>query len=116
MLSVAWLVQFAVICMASTSYRRGSKQWHFPLKEWLFHGQVRETLDFSARCQGVGHKSEELRMLMEREAEQGIDPDPEMDAFMKVGAMLACRERSADAALEERLHAVCKHSNPLKRV
>ena len=45
---------------------------------------VRETMDFSARVNGVGHKAQELRTLMEREAEQGIDPDPEMDAFMKV--------------------------------
>lgn len=46
--------------------------------------QVRETMDFAARVQGVGHKAAELQTLMDREAELGIDPDPEIDAFMKV--------------------------------
>ena len=45
---------------------------------------VRETLDFSSRCQGVGHKRQELQQLMEREAEKGIVPDSQIDAFMKV--------------------------------
>lgn len=44
-------------------------------------------MDFAARCQGVGHKGRELETLMEREAENGIDPDPEIDAFMKVCAV-----------------------------
>ena len=47
---------------------------------------VRETLDFSSRCQGVGHKRQELQQLMEREAKKGIVPDPEIDAFMKVSS------------------------------
>jgi len=44
---------------------------------------VRETLDFAARCQGVGHKAAELQLLQQREAELGIAPDPELEAFMK---------------------------------
>lgn len=50
--------------------------------------QVRETMDFSASVNGVGHEAQELKTLMDREAEQGIDPDPEMDAFMKASSLL----------------------------
>ena len=34
--------------------------------------------------QGVGHKEEELRRLIEREEASGVEPDPEVDAFLKV--------------------------------
>ena len=44
---------------------------------------VRETFDFAARCQGVGHKADELEALLQREKEQGITPDPVLDAFMR---------------------------------
>ncbi|KAG4942321.1 hypothetical protein JHK85_046967 [Glycine max] len=39
---------------------------------------VRETLDFSARCQGVGSRSSSRK-----EKEGGIVPDPDLDAYMK---------------------------------
>jgi ABC-type multidrug transport system ATPase subunit len=45
---------------------------------------VRETLDFSGRCQGVGSRFEMLMELSRREKEAGIKPDPEIDMFMKV--------------------------------
>lgn len=48
---------------------------------------VRETLDFSGRCQGVGTRYELLAELSRREKEAGIKPDPEIDAFMKATAM-----------------------------
>jgi len=44
---------------------------------------VRETLDFSSRCLGVGSRYEMLKELSKREKEAGIKPDPEIDAFMK---------------------------------
>ncbi|KAL3825795.1 hypothetical protein ACJIZ3_021824 [Penstemon smallii] len=44
---------------------------------------VRETLDFSGRCLGVGARYELLVELSRREKEAGIKPDPEIDAFMK---------------------------------
>lgn len=44
---------------------------------------VRETLDFSSRCLGVGSRYEMLKELSKREREAGIKPDPEIDAFMK---------------------------------
>ncbi|KAL7247866.1 hypothetical protein ACSBR2_002720 [Camellia fascicularis] len=55
----------------------------------LHHGEmtVRETLDFSARCLGVGKRYEMLVELSKREKEAGIEPDPEIDAFMKATAV-----------------------------
>ncbi|NP_001275356.1 pleiotropic drug resistance protein 1-like [Solanum tuberosum] len=50
---------------------------------------VRETLAFSARCQGVGTKyvyyeyAEILAELSRREKEANIKPDPDIDIFMK---------------------------------
>ncbi|GFY93424.1 pleiotropic drug resistance 6 [Actinidia rufa] len=48
---------------------------------------VRETLDFSGRCLGVGMRYEMLMELLRREKEAGIKPDPEIDAFMKATAV-----------------------------
>ncbi|XP_050281946.1 pleiotropic drug resistance protein 2-like isoform X4 [Quercus robur] len=48
---------------------------------------VRETLDFSGRCLGVGTRYDLLTELSRREKEVGIKPDPEIDAFMKATAM-----------------------------
>ncbi|KAJ4714209.1 Pleiotropic drug resistance ABC transporter [Melia azedarach] len=47
---------------------------------------VRETLAFSARCQGVGSRYEMLLELMRREKTANIEPDPDIDAFMKAAA------------------------------
>ncbi|XP_060973818.1 pleiotropic drug resistance protein 1 isoform X2 [Cannabis sativa] len=44
---------------------------------------VRETLSFSARCQGVGTRYEMLAELSRREKEANIKPDPDIDIFMK---------------------------------
>lgn len=56
----------------------------------LHYGEmtVRETLDFSGRCLGVGTRYEMLVELSRREKEAGIKPDPEIDAFMKATAMV----------------------------
>uniref|UniRef100_A0A6V7QQA9 ABC transporter domain-containing protein n=1 Tax=Ananas comosus var. bracteatus TaxID=296719 RepID=A0A6V7QQA9_ANACO len=48
---------------------------------------VKETLDFSARCQGVGSKYDLLTELARREKEAGILPEPEVDLFMKATSM-----------------------------
>ncbi|KAL2227667.1 UNVERIFIED_CONTAM: Pleiotropic drug resistance protein 2 [Sesamum indicum] len=55
----------------------------------LHHGEmtVRETLDFSSRCFGVGARYELLAELSRRERDAGIKPDPEIDAFMKAIAV-----------------------------
>ncbi|XP_024515265.1 pleiotropic drug resistance protein 1 [Selaginella moellendorffii] len=48
---------------------------------------VRETLDFSCRCQGVGSRYDMLAELCRREKAAGIKPDPDIDAFMKALAL-----------------------------
>ncbi|CAI9100257.1 OLC1v1037214C1 [Oldenlandia corymbosa var. corymbosa] len=48
---------------------------------------VRETLDFSARCQGVGSKYEMLLELARREKIAGVKPDEDLDIFMKALAL-----------------------------
>ncbi|CAJ2674952.1 unnamed protein product [Trifolium pratense] len=48
---------------------------------------VRETLDFSARCQGVGQNYEMLAELLKREKESQVEPDPDIDAYMKEAAI-----------------------------
>jgi len=49
---------------------------------------VRETLDFTGRCLGVGSRYEMLEELLLREERAGIKPDsPEIDAFMKATAI-----------------------------
>ncbi|ESQ52363.1 hypothetical protein EUTSA_v10016141mg [Eutrema salsugineum] len=44
---------------------------------------VRETIDFSARCQGVGSRTDIMMEVTKREKDAGIIPDPEVDAYMK---------------------------------
>ncbi|XP_047264907.1 pleiotropic drug resistance protein 1 [Capsicum annuum] len=44
---------------------------------------VRETLEFSARCQGVGSRYEMLAELSRREKAANIKPDVDIDMFMK---------------------------------
>ncbi|KAI7987449.1 Pleiotropic drug resistance protein 1 [Camellia lanceoleosa] len=44
---------------------------------------VRETLAFSARCQGVGARYDMLIELARREKEANIKPNPDLDIYMK---------------------------------
>ncbi|GLT73870.1 hypothetical protein SLA2020_457000 [Shorea laevis] len=44
---------------------------------------VRETIDFSARCQGVGSRTDIMIEVSKREKEAGIFPDPDIDTYMK---------------------------------
>ncbi|XP_047094367.1 ABC transporter G family member 48-like isoform X2 [Lolium rigidum] len=48
---------------------------------------VRETLDFSRRCLGVGARYDMLAELAKRERDAGIKPDPAIDAYMKATAV-----------------------------
>ncbi|XP_010267164.1 PREDICTED: ABC transporter G family member 36-like [Nelumbo nucifera] len=48
---------------------------------------VKETLDYSARFQGVGSRYELLTELARREKDAGIFPEAEVDLFMKATAM-----------------------------
>ncbi|PWA62985.1 ABC transporter G family member 37 [Artemisia annua] len=47
---------------------------------------VRETLAFSARCQGVGSRYDMLAELSRRERDTKIKPDPDLDIYMKAAA------------------------------
>ncbi|XP_004506880.1 pleiotropic drug resistance protein 1-like [Cicer arietinum] len=47
---------------------------------------VRETLAFSARCQGVGTRYDLLSELIRREKQAKIKPEPDIDVFMKAAA------------------------------
>nr|XP_017234537.1 PREDICTED: pleiotropic drug resistance protein 3-like [Daucus carota subsp. sativus]XP_017234538.1 PREDICTED: pleiotropic drug resistance protein 3-like [Daucus carota subsp. sativus] len=44
---------------------------------------VRETLDFSACCQGTGNRAEIMNEISRKEKEAGVFPDPDIDVFMK---------------------------------
>ncbi|XP_011005974.1 PREDICTED: pleiotropic drug resistance protein 3-like [Populus euphratica] len=44
---------------------------------------VRETLDFSARCQGIGGREDIMKEISRREKEAGIVPEPDIDTYMK---------------------------------
>ncbi|KAG8497099.1 hypothetical protein CXB51_008303 [Gossypium anomalum] len=44
---------------------------------------VREILDFSARFQGIGSRTEIMKEVSRREKQPGIVPDPDIDAYMK---------------------------------
>ncbi|XVF71507.1 hypothetical protein PTKIN_Ptkin12aG0043400 [Pterospermum kingtungense] len=44
---------------------------------------VRETLDFSARCQGIGSRADMLQEVSRREKQYGIVPEPDLDIYMK---------------------------------
>ncbi|XP_078168194.1 ABC transporter G family member 36-like [Carex rostrata] len=48
---------------------------------------VRETLAFSARCQGVGTRYDMLTELARREKALNIKPDPDLDMYMKASAI-----------------------------
>ncbi|TXG62103.1 hypothetical protein EZV62_013466 [Acer yangbiense] len=48
---------------------------------------VRETLSFSARCQGVGLRYEMLAELARREKSAYIKPDPDLDLYMKAASL-----------------------------
>ncbi|KAK9137792.1 hypothetical protein Sjap_008386 [Stephania japonica] len=42
---------------------------------------VRETLDFSACCQGVGYRAEIMKEVISREKQEGIVPEPDLDTY-----------------------------------
>eukprot|EP00208_Stichococcus_sp_RCC1054_P006723 CAMPEP_0206141786 /NCGR_PEP_ID=MMETSP1473-20131121/14100_1 /ASSEMBLY_ACC=CAM_ASM_001109 /TAXON_ID=1461547 /ORGANISM="Stichococcus sp, Strain RCC1054" /LENGTH=1124 /DNA_ID=CAMNT_0053536477 /DNA_START=231 /DNA_END=3601 /DNA_ORIENTATION=+ len=47
---------------------------------------VRETMDFSALCQGAGHKKGEVEHIRALEKEKGVVPDWDVNAYMLVDA------------------------------
>ncbi|CAK9136216.1 unnamed protein product [Ilex paraguariensis] len=53
---------------------------------------VRETIDFSARCQGVGSRADIMTEVSRREKEAGIVPDPDLDTYMKILGLDVCAD------------------------
>ncbi|XP_010249928.1 PREDICTED: ABC transporter G family member 39-like [Nelumbo nucifera] len=53
---------------------------------------VRETLAFSARCQGVGTRYDMLTELSRREKAANIKPDPDIDVYMKASSLEGQKE------------------------
>ncbi|VAI38202.1 unnamed protein product [Triticum turgidum subsp. durum] len=70
---------------------------------------VRETLDFSRRCLGVGARYDMLAELAAREREAGIKPDPEIDAYMKATAVQGQESNIVtDLTLKVRFRLFCQ--------
>ncbi|XP_044483312.1 pleiotropic drug resistance protein 3-like isoform X3 [Mangifera indica] len=53
---------------------------------------VREILDFSAQCQGVGSRADVMMEISKREKEAGIVPDPDIDTYMKILGLDVCAD------------------------
>ncbi|GAY65525.1 hypothetical protein CUMW_241790 [Citrus unshiu] len=53
---------------------------------------VRETLDFSTYCQGVGSRADILLEFSGREEEARIIPDPDIDTYMKILGLDICAD------------------------
>ncbi|XP_027333871.1 pleiotropic drug resistance protein 3-like isoform X5 [Abrus precatorius] len=61
---------------------------------------VRETIDFSARCQGVGSRADIVAEITRREKEEGIIPDPDIDTYMKILGLDICADILVGDALD----------------
>ncbi|XP_061351443.1 pleiotropic drug resistance protein 3-like isoform X4 [Gastrolobium bilobum] len=61
---------------------------------------VRETIDFSARCQGVGSRADIMAEITRREIEEGIIPDPDIDTYMKILGLDICADTLVGDALD----------------
>jgi hypothetical protein len=69
---------------------------------------VRETLDFSRRCLGVGARYDMLAELAKRERDAGIKPDPAIDAYMKATAVEGHETNIVtDLTLKVRFSPIC---------
>ncbi|KAK4836609.1 hypothetical protein QYF36_025333 [Acer negundo] len=53
---------------------------------------VRETLDFSARCQGIGSRGEIMKEVSRREKQAGIIPEADLDTYMKILGLDICAD------------------------
>ncbi|KAL3515881.1 hypothetical protein ACH5RR_022783, partial [Cinchona calisaya] len=62
---------------------------------------VRETLDFSSRCQGIGNRAEIMTELSRREKEAGIHPDPDVDTYMKILGLDICADTLVGDAMRK---------------
>ncbi|GFP87969.1 pleiotropic drug resistance protein 3 [Phtheirospermum japonicum] len=51
---------------------------------------VRETLDFSSHCQGIGSRAEIMAEVIRKEREAKLVPDPDLDTYMKFYSLICC--------------------------
>ncbi|KAL8118564.1 hypothetical protein AgCh_016184 [Apium graveolens] len=95
MLALAGKLDPALKTTGSVTYNGHSMQEFVPQRTAAYISQydlhigemtVRETLAFSARCQGVGSRYEMLAELARREKDANIKPDPDVDIYMKAAA------------------------------
>ncbi|KAK8491683.1 hypothetical protein V6N12_035054 [Hibiscus sabdariffa] len=95
LLALAGRLDPAVKCTGTVMYNGHGMDEFVPQRTTAYISQhdlhigemtVRETLAFSARCQGVGERYEMLAELSRREKQANIKPDPDMDVFMKAVA------------------------------
>ncbi|WVZ79813.1 hypothetical protein U9M48_027347 [Paspalum notatum var. saurae] len=96
LLALAGKLDPSLRCAGDVSYNGFALREFVPQKTAAYISQtdvhvgemtVKETLDFSARCQGVGTKYDLMTELTRREKEAGIRPEPEVDLFMKATSM-----------------------------
>ncbi|KAI8027247.1 Pleiotropic drug resistance protein 3 [Camellia lanceoleosa] len=87
------------IVAGEVSYNGYKLEEFIPLKTSAYISQndlhipemtVRETLDFSVRCQGVGSRAEIMIEVSRREKQSGIVPDPDADIYMKILGLDIC--------------------------
>ncbi|WOG89279.1 hypothetical protein DCAR_0208516 [Daucus carota subsp. sativus] len=95
MLALAGKLDPSLKTSGSVTYNGHSMQEFVPQRSAAYIGQndlhigemtVRETLDFSGRCQGVGSRYEMLAELARREKDANIKPDLDVDIFLKAAS------------------------------
>ncbi|XVE88986.1 hypothetical protein DITRI_Ditri19aG0113900 [Diplodiscus trichospermus] len=95
LLALAGKLDPALKCSGTVTYNGHGMHQFVPQRTAAYISQhdlhigemtVRETLAFSARCQGVGTRYEMLAELSRREKQANIKPDPDIDVFMKAAA------------------------------
>ncbi|XWS19045.1 hypothetical protein CRYUN_Cryun32bG0097300 [Craigia yunnanensis] len=95
LLALAGKLDHALKCSGTLTYNGHGMDEFVPQRTAAYISQhdlhigemtVRETLAFSARCQGVGTRYEMLAELSRREKQANIKPDPDIDFFMKAVA------------------------------
>ncbi|XVE88990.1 hypothetical protein DITRI_Ditri19aG0114000 [Diplodiscus trichospermus] len=95
LLALAGKLDAALKCSGTVTYNGHGMHEFVPQRTAAYISQhdlhigemtVRETLAFSARCQGVGTRYDMLSELSRREKQANIKPDPDIDVFMKAAA------------------------------
>ncbi|KAG8497067.1 hypothetical protein CXB51_008350 [Gossypium anomalum] len=95
LLALAGKLDTALKCSGTVTYNGHEMNEFVPQRTAAYISQhdlhigemtVRETLAFSARCQGVGDRYDMLAELCQERKQANIKPDPDIDVFMKAAA------------------------------